>query len=292
MKKFSDMCTKILSLLLVISMLCSTAFAIQPMEQNKGGDGISTVYLSDNVKIDAYESQDGNTILCEYTDGILTQRNTIFKGNNSYYQREIFGENPICEFVYVDEYISADPCLTSYDEAKSITMHGNIQFRNMTTYGYVYNKLNCTCVETKVGQTTHTIHEFTGNIIDLVSLVVSLFACPPIVGLGSFLKALAAAMGVEVAGEIIKGRLTCTLACIKTDYDWQIANSNIPDETKYFSGHSYFINDVNAPSNLKGVTDYEPYTPNDWRTSGLATTFHNAVFGYAPDEIIGWSRLG
>lgn len=85
MKKLSHTFTKVISLLLVMSMLCGTASAIQISETDKVSDDISIVYLSDNIRIDGYTDQNGNIILCEYTGGVLTQRNTVFNGNNAYY---------------------------------------------------------------------------------------------------------------------------------------------------------------------------------------------------------------
>lgn len=171
-------------------------------------------------------------------------------------------------------------------------MHGNIQFRNTTTYGYVYNKLDVACTPNIVGQTHHTFYDFKGRIIDLVTTVTAIFLCPEVTGLSTFLESLATSYGISVVSGEIKKAFTFTLSCIETNFDWQVANSDVPKETKQFTGKSYYINDVKAATHLQGVTQYESYSPIDWKTSKLATAFHSAVYGYAPDEIIGWSPLG
>ncbi|MEY8318498.1 hypothetical protein AALB19_14455 [Oscillospiraceae bacterium 50-58] len=310
MKKLSHAFIKAVSLLLVISMLCGTVSAIQISETDKVSDEVSTVYLSDSVRIDGYTDQNGNAILCKYTDGVLTQRNTVFNGNSTYYQRETFGDNPVCELVYVDEYISIETILTPYAETKSTTIHGNIQFRNTTIYGYVYNKLNVTCLVTEPGKTSCSVNKFKGELFDLATIVITnLFASKSkalsltvlIQNAIPFLKKVAIAYGAKLVGDYIESLLTFPVAGTQTTYTWHITDSNFPDdvedtdgtgETRVLIGYRYILNDINHPE-LKNEVICEDYTPEThWKNNAFATMLHNTIYGYAPDKIISWSSLG
>lgn len=304
MKKLFHTFTKVVSLLLVMSMLCGTASAIQISETDKVSDDISTIYLSDNIRIDGYTDKNGNAILCEYTDGVLTQRNTVFNGNSTYYQRETFGDNPVCELVYVDEYISSEiRQVPANIQAKSKNMSGSIQYRAQTAYGYVYYKLNCICIDCGTIQTTHTIKSFTGKILDLASLLLSVFSITANpTSFKSYLRALCIKIGVNFVEDEIKTPFTHTFSCDKTTYEWIIADSNIPldpnlnpnsapDEAKLWQGHKYYVDDEDSTI-PEGSIIYDGYTPKDWRTSNLATWYHNLVYGYTQWEVIGWSALG
>lgn len=299
---------KLVSIILCLALIFSFAaptFAADNNWENVDDSGIlmtneigstETVFYSDgDVQLTSHVTSDGKIVLREYRDGVLAQRNTIYQGNNTFYEKEMFGQARIrsIERVYVSEYITTEMVATPQSMQRastSSTLSGSIFYKAITTYDTIYYTARCSCTGAVLGQTTHTVNSYMGTVIDLASIIITTLALPAIFSksVETLVLSVLADLGVNTIEGRIKTPFTDTFSCIETDYTWNIYDSEI-GEVKNLTGAKYYINDVR--SSLNGSTDYSGYTPNDWMSSKLSAIVHNSLYGYTNWVVQGWSAL-
>lgn len=295
MKRNIHSFVRVIALCVVFSLLiANSAFAIGLSEQlapssnfisNKVND---RVYIADNIYIVGYIDEFGRSVLCEYVDNQLTQRNTIYPNGNTI-KREYFLDQYAVNYIQAHDYITTTqiPIITP---AANKTGSGTIDFRTMTAYGYYNYTMKCDYEETYIGQTSHTLKSFTGKLIDAVTIITSALGIPALPQTVNLIIKLMAAAGAYVIDQYVTEIFSDTFSCVQRDYDWEIYDINTPSEKKYQTGSSFFINDVKSGLLGEYVSD-DGYSPVDWGTTKMASGFHNFVFAYQNWEVVRWSTL-
>lgn len=271
----------ILSIVLIFS-LTLPAFAssvTSPTVVNIYDDGIT--------KVDGYATESGDMIFRQYINNQLVQRNTIYAGNNEIIYREFINSSrssPTTDSISIYDYGTVAH-ETNGIQTATIRVAGTINYRAIIDTGYTYYGLYCIYDETQLGSTTYTINGYVGTVVDLVSIIAGAFTIPiPVVG--KYVAALITGLGVTVISGYIEDRLSDTVSCIETDYEWTLTDTTYSGHSKNVYGSKYYITDVKSAA--VGKTYYEGYTPNDWRTQALAVWFHNEMFAYSAWDVVSW----
>lgn len=132
---------------------------------------------------------------------------------------------------------------------------------------------------------TYTVNNWTGPVVDLVSILVS-------AGIGvadavsGFLPNFLATLGVTVVSGVIKSALTTTVASEKTDYTWQIYDS-VYNAKSYVTGQRNIISDS---GNHYGEVYYDGVTPNAWGSNQMAAIFYDRIYSYTSSYVNDWIR--
>ena len=281
---------KLTALFLAVVMCitpCLTSFAMAIDMGNLAHTGSLTI---GDTKIDSYKSSNGDAILLQYVDGVLTHRNTI-KATTGEIITEIF-----CNGTVQTGSISATDYVTAIKSAVSLipvnltnTNSGIINYRALYNANYIYYSAECTYTIGKSGPTTYEFGGFMGALIDFASLLVSCLAIPEELAL-NVAKNLLANAGISVVSGMLSDAFTGTVSCEKTPYTWTLVDEANSKNKAYLEGVKYYITDIE--SNKRGETYYEGYVPEvDWETDSFAGAVHSELFDYLMWEVIGWNEF-
>lgn len=249
-----------------------------------------TILEGDNFIITGSVTADGTTILNEYTDGVLTQRNTVYANDPDHaVYIEHFGSGIARtaqrEVIYATDYgtiethDSVSPCLA--------TIAGRIYFRSPSPIepdGYVHYSVFCQYDTALIGPTTYTINGFIGKLIDLVALLVG--ALPIKFDVGSeWLSGILSSMGLEVVAGMIQDAFTATVAAERTDYTWQLLHVENYSNLQTATGSMYYVIDVLSHYHK---TYYEGLVPAEWGTPYFASLVNYQMFAYNSFDVEKW----
>lgn len=249
-----------------------------------------TIWEGDNFIITGSVTADGTTILNEYTDGVLTQRNTVYANDPDHaVYIEHFGSGIARtaqrEVIYATDYgtiethDSVSPCLA--------TIAGRIYYRTPDpsyTDGFFHYSVFCQYTTSDSKQTTYTVRNYTGQITNLVSLFVSALKSPAAF-VSTFIRRLITNLCLKVAGDVLVDSFTATVAALRTDYDWQMMDPDNYSNYHTAKGSKYYINDTGSHY---GENYYDGFVPQQWRTQYFAVQAHGLMFGYDVFEVEKW----
>ncbi|MBS5882410.1 MAG: hypothetical protein KIC55_08480, partial [Lachnoanaerobaculum sp.] len=89
MKSYKRLFAIFLSLVFIFNSTIVNVFAYNPYDSTNYSNEHITIFEVNDTRIDSYEDDLGNTILEQYVNGKLTQRNTVKYGYSSI-EREFF----------------------------------------------------------------------------------------------------------------------------------------------------------------------------------------------------------
>lgn len=173
---------------------------------------------------------------------------------------------------------------SSYSPRATTVNKGTINFRAIVSTGYTYYGLKCSYSYSS-GNSTYTIKSFAGKLVDLVSLVVSAISLPSSIA-STALKKICVSAGISIVGGALSSALTTTMACRKTSYIWTLTDTTNSSHTGKMYGYKYYITDSEYNT---GNTYSDGWTPDEWKTSGLASSFHDHMFSYSAWDVVSWS---
>ena len=248
------------------------------------------IFNQDNIRIEYYESDNGDKIFEEYTDNILTQRNIIPHDENDIIYRELYKsemESRNSEDIIKDTLVPSD-YVEKVDQTQEIqplavTNMGTINFRALLDIGYISYGIKCSYSD-KVGSSTYTIKSFAGKVVDLVAIIVSAIALPEALA-ATFISRLCVAAGITITAGALNAALSTKVGCDRTTYTWTLINTTHPAHKVTVKGYEYFVTDEDYHTN---ETYYEGPVPKDWKKQSLAVYFHESMFSYPAWEVTGW----
>lgn len=284
MSKFLRIISLAMTIIIILS-ISMTAFATTYDTTNVNA---IVIYDDGETKIDGYEDAFGNTILRQYLNGKLIQRNTISSNNSHEIKREFFdttSRKVSIDKINVNDYGKLEKT-TNNIRPMSSTLAGTINYSAAIDTGVIYYGLRCTYDTVVIGPTTYTINGFVGTLIDLASILVGALGIVSDVA-STFVKELVKGLGITVIFGRIKTAVTDTVSSIRTDYNWKLVDTTDSWHNKTVYGSKYYITDVKSA--VKGNTYYHGYVPKDWRTQALAVWFHNEMFAYPAWQVVSWS---
>lgn len=255
-------------------------------EENK----ITTVYDDGETVITAYEDAGGNVYFMQYVDGYLVQKNTISADDNMIIEREIYdvssNEAVVHDTINVNDYGKVQAVQSLPRASSSTTLAGTIHYKALLDTGTIYYGLKCIYETKNIGNTTYTINNFTGRLVELISIIVGALKTPYKIG-SDFTTALLNGLGIAVVSGFVSAQVTDTVSCIETDYVWTLTDTTSSSHKKTVNGAKYYITD--AKSAAKNKTYYDGYVPKDWKTQSMAVWFHNEMFTYSSWSVVSWS---
>lgn len=277
-----------IAFLLVLSIIVAIPLNAQATELSSDMSGESILMVSDNVVITAVENENGDTILCEYTDGILTQRNTVISNQEGVVKQEYFNATGDADCI---NYLNVNSCgviqessgVSSY-VTSGYTPFGAIQYRVVANETLTYKTMTVNLHVSNPITTTYTIKSWVGKVIDLVAILVS-------AGLGAsgilstFISNLLACLGIEVVAGAISSALSTTVASIKRTYTWQVYDSSLKIES-FITGEENNI--VDYGSSHYGEIYYDGVTIEDWGTNYMAAIFYDTTYAYTSWYVNRW----
>lgn len=248
------------------------------------------IFNQDNVRIEYYESDNGDRIFEEYTDNVLTQRNIIPHNENDIIYRELYksesklrnGEGVVKDTLIPSDYIEKVDH-TQEIQPLAVTNMGTINFRALLDTGYISYGIKCSYSD-HVGSSTYTIKSFAGKLIDLVALIVSAIALPEAIA-ATFAGRLCAAAGISIVSGALTAAISTKVGCDRTTYTWTLINTTNSAHKVTVKGYKYFVTDEDYHTN---ETYYEGPVPKDWKKQSLAVYFHESMFSYPAWEVTGW----
>ncbi len=282
----------IVSLVLVFTMsmvMCVPAFASNTKAETKNSE-VYVLYNSGGTKVEGYKNASGDMIFTQEQDGIMVQRNIIRSENKDIIEREFFGvasergsTDVQNDTIRISDFITIEKQGVSVPASSSTTM-GTINYRAVVDTGVIYYGLRCSYVSSS-DTDTYTINNFTGKVVDLVSLLVGAIAVP-FEFVNPYVTSLLAGLGIAVLQGEIKDAVTDTVSSDTTTYTWTLQDTTSSGHHKNVYGYKYYIIDTTSHT---GETYYEGYTPNDWEIQALAVWFHNEMFPYSTFDVVSWS---
>lgn len=238
----------------------------------------------DDTEIFYYESEDGTRVFLQYVDGILTQKNAFHPNYPDIIHRELYSSSKETKHdtIHASDYITVSTGLVTHQPQPRATL-GTIRYRAALDTGPIYYGLRCSYTSTN-SNTTYTINNYVGTLVDLVSILVS--ATNIVASIGTtVIRRICISAGITIMGGWIKSALSTTVSSAKTDYTWTLVDTTDSGHTKNVYGAKYYITDSNYHT---GETYYEGYVPDDWGTQALAVWFHNEMFTYSAWGVEGW----
>lgn len=277
----------------ILAVCLVSALSVGAVASNiSGNQNINIFYNSDGVKVDGFEDASGNTILRQYENGVLVQRNTIRPNNKNIIEREFFDSGAArsevetrTDTIQVSDYITIQE-QPGIALAAAKTLAGTIKYRALIDTGYINYGLKCSYSTVNAGSTTYTINGFAGTVVDLVSLLVGALTVPFVI-ISGYVTALLYGLALSVVDGAIKGVVTDTVSAQATEYSWTLQNTTSTGHSKNVSGAKYYITDTKSAA--KNKTYYEGYVPQDWGDQSLAVGFHGEMFGYSTWNVVGWA---
>lgn len=277
-----------LTALFLVVVMCMTMSVPAFAATTDGSDSSHTTILAiGDTRIDSYKNSDGDTVLLQYVNNVITQRNTIV-ANSDEIITEIFENGTVrVSSLCASDYIAVTENGVS---AASVNLPvgyvGTINYRALYNANYVYYGAKCSYTISKSGPTTYTFNKYTGTLVSLVTLIVSVFVVPEVVG-ASIAQNLLANAGITVVGGALTSALTTTVSCEMIAYTWKLVDTTKSSNISYLDGAEYYITDIN--SSKKGETIYEGYIPDiDWETDEFAGAVHSELFDYLMWEVVNW----
>lgn len=283
---------RFVGLFMVLVLLFSTNLPVYasitqsvPSEKNP-----EVIYDQDNIRIEYYENDNSDKIFLEYTDNVLTQRNTIPHDEDDIIYREIFksetglrnGGDVIEDTLIPSDYVEKVE-ETQEIQPFSDTEMGTINYRALLDSGYISYGIKCS-YSYKVGDSKYTINSFAGKVIDLVTILVSAIALPEAIA-AIYIGRLCAAAGIAATGGIIHSAISTTVACDRTTYTWTLINTTNSSHKVTEKGYKYDVTDEDYKTD---EVFYEGPVPKDWKKQSLAVCFHESMFSYPAWEVTGW----
>ena len=244
-----------------------------------------------DTTIDSYENPNGDIVLLQYVDGVLTQRNTV-KANSDEIIEEVFKDGAIqTTSFFASDYVttSETPVQLLSAASSSVTPTcGVINYRALYGSSYVYYAAECTYTIDTDGPRTKTFNNYVGTLVSLVSIFVSVFLIPEAIAQNALQNLLANA-GITVAGGVLTSAFTASVTCMIYNYTWTLRDTEDSSNIAYLSGAQYDI--IDTGSSLQGTTQYEGYIPEfDWGTISFAGAVHSELFDYLMWEIVSWEH--
>lgn len=238
----------------------------------------------DDTEIFYFELDDGTRVFLQYVNGILTQKNTFHPSYPNTIHREIYSseKGTIRDTIQASDYITVSTGPVTH-QPQSRATQGTIRYRAVLDTGPIYYGLRCSYTSTD-SNTTYTINNYVGALVDLVAVLVS--ATNLLASIGTtVLRRICISAGITIAGGIIKSALSTTVSSVKTAYTWTLVDTTDSGHYKNVYGEKYYVTDSNYHT---GDTYYEGYVPADWGTQALAVWFHNEMFAYSAWGVEGW----
>lgn len=302
MKSYKRLFAIFLSLVFIFNSTIVNVFAYNPYDSTNYSNEHITIFEVNDTRIDSYEDDLGNTILEQYVNGKLTQRNTVKYGYSSI-EREFFesSQSNLDSDMYsdyhkdtinVDDYLTLETTngidgvdnLKEQMEVAQRTL-GTIKYRTVTNSGPMFYGIRCS-YNTSIYSSTYTINNYLGTVVDLISLLVAAISIPKLI-ISQYVTTLLFGLGIYVVGGAIKQAVSDTVSARVTEYKWNLVDTTNSAHRKNVSGFKYFITD--KKSKAKNKIYYEGYLPKEWKTQALAVWFHNEMFSYSVWDVVGWS---
>ncbi len=278
-KRLLNKCLSFVLCFILLTIAAVPAFASSPASENE-----YVLYEDSDSKVTAYETQTGDKVFLQYTDGKIVQKNIIYASNNNVIEQTFYGNGTsFTNEIKVSDYISVDYSLVPSPAAANAMSMGIIRYQALSG-GQLYNYgLRC-LVDTSTSQGTYTINGYVGSMATLVSIIVGAINLPISI-INTYITQLLVGLGIEAVAGIIKTAVTTTVSSQTTTYTWTLIDTTAVGHTKNVYGHRYYINDS---GNHYGETYYDGYLPSDWGTHSLAVWFHNEMFAYPSFSVVGW----
>lgn len=249
-----------------------------------------TIWEGDDFIITSSTTADETTILKEYIDGVLTQRNTIYANDPDHaVYREFYG-NSTARAMQHDVIYAADYGTVETHDSVSpqlATIAGRIYFRSPSPIepdGYVHYSVFCQYDTALIGPTTYTINGFIGKLVDLVALLVSAIPLDA-EKTSNWLHDILSSMGQEVIAGMIQEAFTATVAAERTDYTWQLLHVENYSNLQTATGSKYYVIDVLSHFHK---TYYEGLVPEEWGTTYFASLVNYQMFAYNSFDVEKW----
>ena len=286
MKKISRAISFILVVLIVFAYPVN-AYASETQAQEYQFDCVITL---GDVVIGSYENELGDSFICEFVNGELTQRNTILHNQPGVVYRDYFDQDgSVCmtSTMYASDYgISHEEPEIETLAVNAYSSFGEIQYRVVGYEGYEYYTQ-----VVKLSQSTrddyYTLDSWKGAVVDLVGLLVS-------AGIGAsgvvttFVNNFLIGAGIYVVGGIIKDAITTTVESRKTEFTWQLMDTVFENDA-YVSGSK---NVITESGNNYGEVYYSGITPRDWGTMSMANSFYNVSYAFSNWTVNKWTLKG
>lgn len=272
MKTMIRFVSLMLALVLVISWPVNAYATVTENWKNE----YDSVIVFDEVTIASYENEDGDSVICEFTDGVLTQRNIVPHDKNGIVIREYYDANGVVEYtnqLNAFEVVRVSRQQESISRAASgYLSFGVIEYRVVGYEGYEYYT-QIVNLQTSISNTTCVIDRWQGTVADLIGIIVGA-GIATVAGVSTFTNNLLLSLGVWVVGGVIKNAVSMTVQCTETEYVWQLYDSAFHNTSNVY-GYKYYITETG--SNY-GEIHYDGITPKDWGTTSMAYSFYNASY--------------
>lgn len=276
MKKLLKMTVPILCFIaLLFSMIMPAVAAEMPNSIQRDGEDL--VFGEYRITFDIAEN--GDTIICEYKNERLAQKNTVPSDTQGVAIREFYGNSPTqaisTDQIYAEDYgITASRSVQPMSDYSSYSPYGIIVYKVVLDTETIYPRQGVKLAE-KYDTTTYKIKSYVGRVVDLVTLLVSSGIAVSSITTG-FVGNLLIAAGIKVVGDSITSALSTTVACERTSYSWYLYNVYDSNHYKYYdAGAMYRITDTVYHT---GEVYYEGVTPKDWGTTYMANIFYAQMF--------------
>ena len=242
------------------------------------------IYQDSDCKITAYETQSGDKVFLQYSDGKLVQKNVIYATDKDIIEQTFYNNNTISTSeIRISDYVSVTVTSVPSPAAARSTNMGIIRYRASVGGETLYYGLRC-LVDTKIEQGTYTINSYIGPLLNLVTMIVGALNLPIFVA-ESFLGNLLVEIGISTVNGAIQSAVSANLSSQITTYTWTLIDTTSSAHTRNVYGHKYYVNHTGIHY---GETYYDGYVPKDWGTQQLAVWFHNEMFPYSAFFVVGW----
>ena len=267
--------------------MCVPAFAVNNRVEEH------VIFEAGGVKISAYMDTNGSTVFQQFQDGELVQRNIVNPNEPGVVRREFFGSNVLrgisSDTININDYgvvVKDEPNLGM--RAKNYIPLGTINYRAVIDTGAIYYGIKCSYNRTYIGNTTYTINNFVGKIIDLIAIAASALELPYAIA-DNYFRKFVVGLGIAAGADYISKPFTETVSCRKWQYDWELVDTTLSAHKKELigKGYEYYINDVESSHTNERYCD--GYTTDIWAQQSLAVWFHNEMFDYNAWAVVSWS---
>lgn len=311
---FGKLAKQIIGVLLSASLMCGTTVGVYAAnheevivedmdnEEDSNGveevddDAVDTPMLVGDTRIESYETDEGDVVLLQYVNDVLTQKNTIPHNQEDVIIREFFNDSQsgkstknCTDSIRPSDYITVteeteveEPILT---RASAWTTKGTINYCAAIDSGLVYYGMKCSYTKsTTTG--TYTIRKYRGTLIDLIAILVSAIDVPTKY-VKTFTDAMLVSASITVINGVLKSVLTTTVASENTNFKWKLVDiQDSKHYTYYTNACRHHIIDSKYATNKNY---YEGMCPRKWKKQEMAVLFHDSLFGYTSYSVVGWN---
>ena len=253
----------------------------------------TTIFETQDTRIDYYEDEDGTFYLLQYVNNVLDQININRADAPDIIECHCFDTNGNLEqIITIDPYDYITVSHTNVVQPYGLgyySLYGMIGYRATIDTGNInYRQVLYLKTEPEY-QTEYTTNAYLGPLLTLANLIILVVEVPLAI-IQAFLNSMVGQAIITVSQGKVVEELSMTLAAVCTEYSWKIYDEDITSSNiHYYSGAKYVINSQTDDGKYYGNIYHEGITPIHWGTSTMSTIFHNLTYGYTAWTVTSWN---